>query len=144
CVDDGEGRGAATDPDCQRQDRGRREAWRPPERSHGVGEVLSQHAGVLTGRRPQQIPDGLEPETSERAEWALALRLLALSTEHLLYLPAVLDPEIEGKETHQRTKKPASAHSHIFSNRSFFALAISTIDSSRAISAAATFRPRGV
>jgi hypothetical protein len=140
----GEGRGAAADADCQRQDRSRGEAWRPPERSQGVGEVLPQHACVLAGRRPEQIPNGLEPETSERDECAFAPRLLALRTEHLLYLPAVLDPEVEGKQTHQRANERAPAHGHTFSNRSFFALAISTIDSSRAISAAATRRPKGV
>ena len=75
-----------------------------------------------------------------------------LRAQRLLHVPSVIGPEVERKHTHDARKirsvheagRRRGAHNDLGRGTSFFSRAISTIASSRSISAAATFRPSGV
>ena len=106
---------------------------------------------MLTGRGGEDIAHHLEPQSCERAHPILAC-VLVLRTQRLLQITAMVGTEVEREEAHERTEQAPGtgssprtrAHTDLGRDTSFFVRAISTIDSSLSISAAATLRPNGV
>ena len=83
------------------------------QRPQRVGEVLPQHRGVLPWRRGQQVVHGLEPETRQRADRAVAPSALALRSKHLFHLAAVFVAEIEWQDAQQRPEDPAAHRTRV-------------------------------
>ena len=107
---------------------------------------------MFARRRGEDVAGHVEPESEQRADASLASRLAVLRAKRLLHVASVVGAEVERKHTQDgakdpigpRGRTPGGAHTDLGRGTSFFSRAISTIDSSRSISAAATLRPSGV
>jgi hypothetical protein len=112
----------------------------------------AEDGDVLTRRCRAHVADEVEPQSDETRPVALLVRLTLLRVKRLLHGTPVVGAKIDREGTQRQAEQPRAgssrslgrAHACLGRGTSRFARAISTMDSSRSISAVTTRRPSGV